>query len=95
MTNLTIYVHPMLTRPKSRTTTQKSYKGFLATLSELQSFQLTEKEPFTRGYSFVVLTVDSAEPTSFKKAATFAGSNVRGIWFIESSRYLEIGTSTY
>ena len=63
-------VHPMVTRLKSGTIPQMSYKGYLATLPELQSLQLAEDTYFGKGFSFLVVNSDAAEPSTFRKAAT-------------------------
>lgn len=60
----------MLTRLKSGVLIQKRYKGYLATLPELQSLQLTEDTFFGGGFSFLVSNSDSAGPTTFRKAVT-------------------------
>ena len=42
----------------------------LAYCPKLHSLQITEEEPFTRGYSFIYEITDASEPTTFRKAAT-------------------------
>lgn len=39
-------IHPVITRLKSYVFSQKSYKGYLAALLELQNLQLTKDESF-------------------------------------------------
>ncbi|KAM1493067.1 hypothetical protein PS1_025262 [Malus domestica] len=63
-------VHPMVTRLKSGTIPQRSYKGYLATLPELQSLQLAKDTYFGGGFSFLVVNSDAAEPSTFRKATT-------------------------
>ncbi|KAM1541869.1 hypothetical protein ACFX15_011235 [Malus domestica] len=63
-------VHPMVTRLKSGTIPQRSYKGYLATFPELQSLQLAEDTYFGGGFSFLAVHSDDAEPSTFRKAAT-------------------------
>lgn len=63
-------VNPMIARSKSGVLPQRSYKGYLVALPELQSLQLTQDEVFGGGFSFVASSVDVAEPTTFRKAAS-------------------------
>ncbi|KAM1934685.1 hypothetical protein ACFX15_018842 [Malus domestica] len=63
-------IHPMITRLKSGTIPHRSYKGYLATLPELQSLQLTEDTTFDGGFSVLVVNSDVAKPSTFRKVAT-------------------------
>lgn len=65
----TTSVHLMITRSKSVVLPQKSYKGYLAALPELQSLQLTPDEYFGGRFSFLASSVDAAQPTFIKVAS--------------------------
>lgn len=59
----------MLTRLKSAAIERRNYAALVVFCPELQSWQITNEEPFTKGYSFISEISDVLEPATFQKAA--------------------------
>ncbi|KAM2392834.1 hypothetical protein ACFX1X_036261 [Malus domestica] len=62
--------HRMQTRLQTGAISQKDYSSYIASLPELSTLRLDDMDTSHNGFSFMAHINDSAEPTSFRSAAT-------------------------
>lgn len=62
----------MVTRLKSGIIQRKNYAALVAKFPELDTFQITNDDPFVGGFSFISDITNSSKPSCFRKAASIS-----------------------